>query len=85
MFKSGEKVVYIGGLGKNELCTYPNMNDVVTLKSPCTAFQNAWDVLGYEIAIDGTPQSFPSYVFRKLDYEFVEEVYKQVKPEPCTA
>ena len=87
-FKVGEKVVWISESVPNPLSNPPKKGDIVTLKSPCTEFEDNWDILGYEYNNYGCLQSFHSRHFRKLDHQFSEdviaEIIKQVQEESLT-
>lgn len=82
MFRVGQKVVFIGCPdGKQDGCIEPPKDSIVLLKHKKDFwFATCWAVDGYELSSDGNPQYFKSNAFRPLDYEFVEEVIKQVKP-----
>ena len=83
MFEVGEKCVFIGSkLALNTLMTYPPDNSIVTISSYYGVKDGHayYTLQGYEVT-NGNKNYYAEVLLRKLDYDFVEEVIKQVKPE----
>jgi len=80
-FKIGQKVVYIGG------CSEPMMrcpqidSEIIEIFKVDEDSGRHFILCGYEKASDGLPQSFWQGHLRALDYNFVEEIIKQVQPK----
>ncbi len=82
MFKVGQKVVFISESIPNFFMSCPAKGEIVTIKSFDYDFDETSIVLvEYEFAPSGLPQCYATKRFRPLDYDFVEEVIEQVKPE----
>lgn len=81
MFKVGQKVVYIGKNPPNPNIKPPQYNEVVTISSESIIRKGNYSLSEYPLAKSGLPQFFPKRVLRPLDYNFVEEVIKQVEPK----
>ena len=79
-FKIGEKVVFIGGSKSvnYHLKNNPELHEIVTIYSFCRAYQGNIDLVEYPIAKNGVLQSFKPSDFRKLDYQFAENLLAEL-------
>lgn len=79
-FKIGEKVVFIGPLRKPlfEGFAFPKHNEIVTIHSVCEVCIDHYNVSEYFNDKNGNPQCFKSDNFRKLDYEFAENLLAEI-------
>jgi len=80
-FKIGQKVVYIGGCVRSDMRLPKTGNEVVEISEQCPYRSVSYSLSGYERSDDGQPQWFHKDHLRPLDYNFVEEVIKQVQPK----
>lgn len=91
-FKVGQKVVCVAKVSGIAWCgefkgQYSGNNTVLGEIYTISGFSSIGSVRLFELPVcpDGFPQAFrPSY-FKPLDYEFVEEVIKQVTPKEVEA
>jgi len=78
-FKKGEKVVFIGDkYGKDKMMLFPKINEIVTVNGFSKYSEGNLYISEYLTAKDGINQSFTPCCFRKLDYEFAENLLKEI-------
>ena len=80
-FKVGEKVVFVGSDIKPNRNTfrYPMKHEIVTVHSFCDTYVGNLDISEYLIDSEGYPQSFNPRNFRKLDYDFAENILAEIR------
>lgn len=80
MFKLHEKVVCIKEF--DEPGNQPQINEMVVIDGFEIMDNELYLIInGYEIDTDGIPQAFIFYKFRKLDYQFAEDLLNKISLE----
>ena len=78
-FKIGEKVVYVGGfINDKGIVIEPKINEIVEVYDFSHNVKGNLYIKGYRISKHLKPQSFQTKNFRKLDYEFAENLLKEI-------
>lgn len=78
-FKIGEKVVFVGDLHKlSDTIILPKINEIVTIDGFSMVNKGSLYIKEYMLNTEGITQSITSDSFRKIDYEFAENLLKEI-------
>lgn len=81
-FKVGQKVVCVTNIeGGHPSIIKPKKGEIVTILRFCAVHKDGLDLVEYEFAKDGKPQSFNRKHFRPIDYSFGKQITEEIEQE----